>query len=60
MVALQFVTSADQEIIATTRDHDHIVCHEPVPTLDEVEYAFTFADPATSHEEQADTIDIGQ
>ena len=60
VMAREFVAAADQDVGSPPRHLHHVVRHEPVPPLHEVEHAFALADARAPDEEEADAIDVGQ
>src|SRR5258708_4444682 len=60
VMALELVAASNEDVVAAaTREHE-IVGNDPVSTLDEIEHALGFADPALPDEQKPDTVDIGQ
>src|ERR1041384_8189208 len=43
---------------ALARDHDHVVCHETVAPLDQVERDLAFPDPGPADQEDSDPVDV--
>ena len=60
VVRRQLVPPADQHVVAAAGDLDHVVGHQAVAALDQVEHALALADARAADEEQADAVDVGQ
>ena len=54
------MAAADEHVIAAAGDVHHVVRHESMPALDQVEHAFALADSRTSAEQETDTEDVGE
>src|SRR6185312_7348378 len=59
-VARDLVPAADEHVVPAPRDVDDVVGDEPVPALDEVEYALALADAGAPAEQQADAEHVGE
>ncbi len=56
----QLVTPPDEDVVAAPGHLYHVVGHEPVPPLHQVEHAFALSDSRAAHEQQPDAVDVGE
>ena len=52
--------AANQHVVAAARDVDHVVRHQAMPALDQVEHTFALPDPGASSEQEAHAKDVGE
>src|SRR5258708_22930406 len=60
VMALELVAASNDDVVAAATREQEIVVNDPVYTLDEIEHALGFADPALPDEQKPDTVDVGQ
>src|SRR5215211_7535874 len=54
----KLMTPADEDIVTSSRHLHHIISHQPVPPLDQIQHTLAFPDPGPPDEEEADTVDV--
>jgi hypothetical protein len=60
VVAQELVAGADQDVAVAPRDGDHVVGHQPVAALHEIERRLALADGAPAGEQKADAVHVDE
>ena len=60
VVPLELVAPRDEHVVAAACDVHHVVGHQPVTPLHQVQHALALADPAPPHEQQPHTVHVRQ